>query len=257
MFRPIAGGGAGCEAGLRPLAGTELRDHVDEGLLVLSWMPQDPALELRLAELGRDGDPVSGNRRRLRGARVTGHQAQQGKGHGDQRQDNRQAGRDPGQVQRDARAAGDHQVPEHPVGQVRRSRRSPEGRGHDEPELGHRLAEELETSRAAGRPVALRVGQVEHEPDTQDQDGQADDQQGGNHHEGAPFPQLKVLGGDQPPARDPRPVPAGDGGTFRPGSARQDGDGHRRACRRGRRVLGHGCSPRRLVTDRNQSSRVM
>ena len=235
----------------------ELRASVDEGLVVLLWMLQDPALELRLAELGRDGDPVDANRGRLRGAREAGHQAHDGEGHGDQRQDDRQAGRDPGQVEREARAAGDHQVPEHPVGQVRRSRRGPEGRGDDEPELGHRLAQELEHRRTAGRPVALRVDHVEQQPDAQDEDRQAHGQQHGDHHEAAPFPQLKVLRGDQAPARDPRPVPAGDGGTIRPGTARRRDRGvHRRACGRGRRVLGHDCSPRRLVTDKNQSSRV-
>src|SRR5271166_3135158 len=43
-------------------------------------------------------------------------------------------------------------TPEDAVGEVRRSRRGSEGRSHDEPELGQRIAQPREQARRAGRP---------------------------------------------------------------------------------------------------------
>ena len=70
--------------------------------------------------------------------------------------DDGEPGRDPSQVERQSGAAGHHQVPEHPLGEVDRSRRGAQGGGDDEAEdvqhAGHQAGVDVV---AAGRSVGL------------------------------------------------------------------------------------------------------
>ena len=226
MSRRRAGGGAG--TGHRPAADGARPGPAGECLGRLPWVRGDPVLQLRLVEVGWHGDAAGADPGRLRNALIARDQAHHGEGHGHQREQDGQAGRDPGQVERETGAAGGDEVAEDPVGEVRCSRRGPQGRGDDEPELGQRTAQGGEHGGRAGRPVAVRVDRVEHQPEAEDHNRQAHGQHRDDGHEDAPLPQLEVLGCDQPPGGQPRSGPAGPGGSARRAGAGDPPAGHGR-----------------------------
>ncbi len=93
-------------------------------------------------ELGRSGEDA--------------HCADDGEADRHQRQDDRQPGGDPSQIQRQSGTAGHHQMAEHPVGEVGGTRRGAEGGGHDEAEdVQHARDKRGVDGIAAGRPVGL------------------------------------------------------------------------------------------------------
>ena len=210
-----------------------------------------------LVEVKRDGEAVVADRVRLGGAFVGGHQAQHRERHGDERQHDRKASRDPREVERDPRPAGYHEVAEDACRQIGRARRGPERRGDDETELGHRIAQAGEDARAPRRTVARRVEGVEGQPQAEDEDGKAQREQEHGDHEAPALAQLELLRRDEVPGRDPRTGPrnrTASGPPTSTGEATRRFRGRARDGRNGATRTGHACSPNRLVTDKNQSS---
>ncbi len=131
----------------------------------MTWcaVPGGPVLEAGLGQAGGDVDALEVE---LGGRREHAHRAHDGEADGHQRHDDAQAGGDAGQVQRQPGAAGHHQVAEHALGEVDRSRRRPERGGHDEAEdvehPGHEPGVDVV---AAGGSVGVGRDGVEQQPD--------------------------------------------------------------------------------------------
>ena len=157
------------------------------------------------------------------------HRADDGEAHRHQRHDDGESRGDPGQIERQAGAAGHHQVPEHPLGEVGGSRRGAQGGGHDEAEdVQHARDERGVDVVAAGGPVGLRRNGMEQQSDRQEDRGDPDGHQDQGDHEAATLSQLHEPGGDHRD-RSGSTIPGGPAGA--PGASER-----RRRRRRGDRV---------------------
>src|ERR1035438_2790161 len=136
-------------------------------------------------------------------------------------------------------------MPEHPLGEIHRSRRAAQGGSNDEAEDVHHASDKARVDRvAAGRPVGLRVERVRQQSDSEKYRGDADIHEDQGDHESAPLAQLHEPGRDHGSSRNRRS----------PVITRRAGLRRRRNRRSLRRHSRHYETPSRLVTCKNHAS---